>query len=578
MYELLAKLHTVDVDAIGLGDYGLRRNTNELSTGKKFSPYVTRQIKTWTTQYRATETDPIQDMEILIAELAACLPMNSEKVSCLVHGDFRIDNMIFDTDSSQVNALLDWELSTLGDSMADVAYNFMIYYFSPSNPFLKGVYGAIPEGIPSLPQALEHYSNHLNIYSKGLATPPTLTDLDYYLAFSFFRCSAILQGVYKRSMLGNASASNASNALVFAKETARLGADALARYKRHVGNGPVTGSAFHSTRPSNATHQAYTSRIPLVFDPLISSKAKSLLRQSTAFLSDKFLPIEQKIAREIGSSPDKWVKIHPTLESLKGEAKALGLWNMFLPKDSDTGSFGAGLTNLEYAPIAELTGYVSPLAAELFNCNAPDTGNMEILARYGTPAQQEKWLRPLLAGEMRSCFAMTEPEVASSDATNMQATIERRGDRLVLNGRKWWISGATDPRCGLCIFMGRRVDTTEGISAHQRHSMVLVPMDTPGITIVRPMLVLGYDDAPDGHAEMVFENVQVEVGQGTGDGFILGEGRGFEVAQGRLGPGRIHHCMRLIGTQECFYTAMYLFDVMSRLPFRDGRASVTANV
>jgi len=267
----------------------------------------------------------------------------------------------------------------------------------------------------------------------------------------------------------------------------------------------------------------------------ISARAKDIRLRLLAFLDGHVYPAES-LYREQGLTGDRW-QPRPIVEELKAKAKASDLWNLFLPESDQ----GAGLTNLEYAPLCEMMGRCA-WSSEVFNCSAPDTGNMEVLVRYGTPAQQSRWLKPLLAGEIRSCFAMTEPEVASSDATNIQSRIERDGDHYILSGRKWWTSGAGDPRCRLCIFMGKSNPTA---AIHQQQSMILVPFDAPGITIKRMLNVYGYDDAPHGHAEVLFEDVRVPV-----ENMLLGEGRGFEIAQGRLGPGRIHHCMRLVGLAE----------------------------
>ncbi|MCH4874313.1 acyl-CoA dehydrogenase [Pseudomonas sp. TMW22091] len=266
-----------------------------------------------------------------------------------------------------------------------------------------------------------------------------------------------------------------------------------------------------------------------------SPKVQALRERVTAFMDTHVYPAEAIFEQQVAEG-DRW---QPTaiMEDLKRKAKAQGLWNLFLPGSEA----GAGLSNLEYAPLAEIMGR-SMLGSEPFNCSAPDTGNMEVLVRYASEAQKKQWLEPLLSGDIRSAFAMTEPDVASSDATNMAARALRDGDHWVINGRKWWTSGACDPRCKILIFMG--LSNPEN-PRHQQHSMILVPVDTPGVKVVRPLPVFGYDDAPHGHAEVLFDNVRVPY-----ENVLLGEGRGFEIAQGRLGPGRIHHCMRSIGMAE----------------------------
>jgi acyl-CoA dehydrogenase len=268
----------------------------------------------------------------------------------------------------------------------------------------------------------------------------------------------------------------------------------------------------------------------------LSPKAADLKARVARFMEEHVYPAEPVFERQLSEAPTRW-QIPPVMEELKAKAQAQGLWNLFLPESE----LGAGLTNMEYGQLCEVMGR-SPIGSEPFNCSAPDTGNMEVLVRYGTREHQERWLKPLLAGEIRSCFAMTEPGIASSDATNIRTEIRREGDDYVINGRKWWTSGAMDPRCKIAILMGK---TDPSAERHRQQSMVLVPMDTPSITVVRPLTVFGYDDAPHGHAEVHFENVRVPASN-----ILLGEGRGFEIAQGRLGPGRIHHCMRQIGVAE----------------------------
>jgi acyl-CoA dehydrogenase len=280
-----------------------------------------------------------------------------------------------------------------------------------------------------------------------------------------------------------------------------------------------------------------------------SPRTQELQARVAAFMAEHIYPAEARYHQELEANTaagKRWTPLQ-VIEELKPKARAAGLWNLFLPPRAEgiaaaaATDLGAGLSNQDYAPLAEIMGAV-PWSSEVFNCSAPDTGNMEVLVRYGTEEHKRRWLKPLLAGEIRSAFAMTEPAVASSDATNIEARIERDGDYYVINGRKWWTSGAGDPRCAVFIFMGK---TDPDAPRHSQQSMIVVPRNTPGITVLRPLTVFGYDDAPHGHMEVDFKNVRVPASD-----ILLGEGRGFEIAQGRLGPGRIHHCMRLIGIAE----------------------------
>jgi acyl-CoA dehydrogenase len=299
--------------------------------------------------------------------------------------------------------------------------------------------------------------------------------------------------------------------------------------------------------------------------PELRPEAVDLISRVKDFIEKECVPVEHTFHEQIQDGDERWKSYPPIMNELKDKAKSLGLWNLFLPESE----FGAGLTNYEYAHLAEAMG-TCHIASEAMNCQAPDTGNMEVIARYGNEDHQKEWLQPLLDGEIRSAFGMTEPGVASSDATNMQATAVLDGDEYVINGEKWWTSGAGDPRCKIIIFMAV---TNPDAAKHQRHSMMLVPMESEGIEIKQMMHVFGYDDAPHGHAHIKFNNVRIPK-----DNLLLGEGRGFEIAQGRLGPGRIHHCMRTIGVGEIAIDLMCQRGIdPTKMPFGKNIANLGAN-
>ena len=519
----LASIHSADVEAMGMVDYG------------RADAYCARTLATWKRQYlRDWGSDPMPEMVRLAAWLERNAPPGASArmpKPALIHGDYRLDNVIFGLgargSAPEALAVLDWELSTLGDPMADLAYLCMTLYHAPPGevPQPGRARLAPPEGAPAEAELVAQYCR-----LRGVAAPDERA-WTYYLALACYRMAAICAGVHARSKRGNASAANA--------EMVGLAGKAYAAY----------ALGLIDSVPPRKWYQ--------------SERSAALLARVKAFMDEHVYPAEKEFMAEdaarVGEA--RW-RPFPLMEELKAKARAAGLWNLFMPSDTrdliapsirEAVDCGPGLTNLEYAPLSEAMG-ACPFAPEVFNCSAPDTGNMETLARYGTHEQQEHWLRPLLEGKIRSCFAMTEPAVASSDATNMQAVCahDAATDQLVLSGRKWWASGALDPRCKLAIFMGREADA-EGDAArgkaarepHRRHSMVLVPLPHPRVKMLRPMTVFGYDDAPHGHAEVVFDEVRVPA-----DSVLLGRGRGFEIAQGRLGPGRLHHCMRVVGLGE----------------------------
>ncbi|KAM9337033.1 acyl-CoA dehydrogenase family member 11 [Symphorus nematophorus] len=490
--EVLAKLHSLDLASLNLEGYG------------KGSGYCKRQVSTWTKQYSAAAHRDIPAMNELSNWLMKNLPASDNEVT-LVHGDFRLDNLIFHPTEARVIAVLDWELSTTGQPLADFAY-FLMPYYLPSS-FNVSTIGSLKEteGIPTV-------GDLISIYCQCRGIPSALPQLNFYLSLSIFKMAGIAQGIYARHLLGNASAPNAA---VFSQCVEPLAKVALQLAQRSV-TGPTEEGLF-----------------------LQMAKGQAVLQQVKDFMRQYVLPAQQEVAdyySKHAQSPQRW-HTPQIIENLKVKAKEAGLWNLFLPAVS-------GLSQLDYAYVAEETGRCV-FAPEVFNCQAPDTGNMEVLHMFGSEEQKKKWLEPLLRGEIRSCFCMTEPDVASSDATNMECTLHRDEDNYVINGKKWWSSGAGNPRCKVAIVMCRSV-SQDVSSRHGQHSMILIPMDTPGVKLVRPLTVFGQDDAiHGGHFEVHFENVRVPASN-----IIVGEGRGFEIAQGRLGPGRLHHCMRAVGLAE----------------------------
>ncbi|XP_029955970.1 acyl-CoA dehydrogenase family member 11 [Salarias fasciatus] len=490
--EVLAKLHSLGLASLNLEGYG------------RGPGYCRRQVVTWTKQYTAAAHRDIPAMNQLSDWLMKNLPASDNEVT-LVHGDFRIDNLIFHPTEARVIALLDWELSTTGQPLADLAYFLMPHYW-PINLDISGTMGSVKgiEGIPPVQDLLSIYCRCRGISSEF---PP----LNFYLALSFFKMAGIAQGIYARYLLGNASATNAA---VFGSCVEPLAQVALQLTQRP---------------------QTDTTKDALF---LQTAKGQAVLQQVKDFMRQYVLPAQQEVAEyysKHAQSPQRW-QTPQIIEDLKVKAREAGLWNLFLPSVS-------GLSQLDYAYIAEETGRCL-FAPDVFNCQAPDTGNMEVLHMFGSKEQKKTWLEPLLQGEIRSCFCMTEPDVASSDATNMECSLRRTKDGYVINGKKWWSSGAGNPKCKVAIVMCRG-SSPDG-SRYSQHSMILVPLDAAGVKLIRPLTVFGQDDAiHGGHFEVHFENVHVPASN-----IILGEGRGFEIAQGRLGPGRLHHCMRAVGTAE----------------------------
>ncbi|KAL7080901.1 hypothetical protein ACP275_14G006900 [Erythranthe tilingii] len=536
--KALAALHSADVEAIGLCSYG------------KPKDYCKRQVERWAKQYIVSTGEGKSNRNPRMSDLVNWLRENipiedsSGTAAGLVHGDFRIDNLVFHPTEDRVIGILDWELSTVGNQMCDVAYSCLHYIVDISSDEVKKNEGlefsGIPEGVPSL-------AEYLAEYCASVGKPWPVAQWKFYLAFSLFRGASIYAGVHCRWILGNASGGERARhagkkadaiietawAFIHRESVLPLHPPQLPRENMQLGNGSGDSLNLSGGR----------------FVP--NKKVQELRNKLIKFMEDHIYPMENEFYK-LAQSDMRW-SVHPHEEKLKELARKQGLWNLFIPFDSAARVkkvisdkaidelLGAGLSNLEYGYLCEIMGR-SLWAPQVFNCGAPDTGNMEVLMRYGDDEQIREWLVPLLDGTIRSGFAMTEPQVASSDATNIECSITRHEDSYIINGRKWWTSGAMDPRCKILIVMGK---TDFKAPKHKQQSMILVDINTPGVNIKRPLTVFGFDDAPHGHAEILFENVRV-----PSKNILLGEGRGFEIAQGRLGPGRLHHCMRLIGAAE----------------------------
>ncbi|CAO2633771.1 Acyl-CoA dehydrogenase family member 11 [Lemmus lemmus] len=495
--ETLAWLHSLDVKSLQLDGYG-----NGVG-------YCKRQISTWTNQYQAAAHQDIPAMDQLSKWLMTNLPDNDSEES-LIHGDFKLDNIVFHPKESRVIAVLDWELSTFGHPLTDLAHLSLFYFWPRTLSMLnRGFHIQENTGIPLMEELI-------SIYCRCRGIDPNLPNWNFFIALSFFKMAGIAQGVYSRYLMGNNSS---EDSFLMANIVQPLAETGLQLSKRTL------STVLLKTDPKN---QLFAQ----------SRRGQEVLTRVKQFMKQHVFPAEKEIAEyyaQNGNAEERWG--HPlVIEKLKEMAKAEGLWNLFLPAVS-------GLSQLDYALIAEETGKCF-FAPDVFNCQAPDTGNMEVLHLYGSDQQKQQWLEPLLRGDITSAFCMTEPNVSSSDATNIECSIQRDGDGYIVNGKKWWSSGAGNPKCKIAVVLGRT--EAASVSRHKQHSMILVPMDTPGVKLIRPLQVFGYmDNEHGGHWEVHFNHVRVPA-----TNLILGEGRGFEISQGRLGPGRIHHCMRSVGLAE----------------------------
>eukprot|EP01084_Bolivina_argentea_P128739 227499_1 len=537
LQKVLSAIHSVNLSEVGLTDFS-----------KSTTDHVTRTLNIWNAQFNRSKSRETENIDALNKFYSAVnnyqrRDTESNKIKCLVHGDFRLDNVIFDMKSLRIIAVIDWEISSIGNPLTDVAGFCLPYHQYPvkTKGTSRGLAGIdlTKAGIPNELEFVSAWITGLNVktslFIRNFEFP--IKDFNFYLAVTLYRNIGVVQGIFKRIRDGNAS-----DTKMFGGVSAKTVLIAMSQQGLNMMNEADIYNRL-LVIPKSVQSGDEADYLPRYLEPFrqhfMNSKFFDYRRRLLYFMEAFIYPAEKQAKLFYSNPANERIHWHG-MEVLKNKAKDLKLWNLFLPMEHKE---SPGLTNLQYAPLCEIMGR-SGWAPEACNCSAPDTGNMEVLAKYGNKFQKEAYLKPLMEGKIRSCFGMTEPAVASSDARNISCSAIKSSDGkyYIVNGRKHWTSGAMDSRCKICILM---VKTDFYQTQYSQQSMLICPMNLRGVKIVRHLTVFGYSHLPHGHAEVIFDNVKVPA-----ENLILGEGKGFEIAQGRLGPGRIHHCMRTIGTCE----------------------------